>query len=134
MAVSRLLDSHGAENYDPQYTLVLAKVLNSWQENELAIRFAKEVIRKEPRSYDAWNLIASVYERTNQAEQSVAYRLKTIEFDPRNYDNKLLLALTYQKLGMIDESSALAKQVLKDAPESASSYEAASILVKELQN
>lgn len=133
LATKTILDAYGKNNYDPQYTIVVAKSFGIWQENELAISFAKEVLLKEPRSYDAWNLIASIYERSDRLTESIPYRLKTIEYDPNNYDNKLLLALTYQRLGNKSESLLLAQEVIRDCPESKGAYQVATKIVSELK-
>jgi O-antigen ligase len=133
LATKTILDAYGKNNYDPQYTLMVAKSFGIWQENELAISFAKEVLLKEPRSYDAWNLIASIYERSDRLTESIPYRLKTIEYDPNNYDNKLLLALTYQRLGNKSESLLLAQEVIRDCPESKGAYQVATKIVSELK-
>lgn len=133
LGTKTILDAYGKDNYDPQYTLLVAKSFGIWQENELAISFAKEVLLKEPRSYDAWNLIASIYEKSDRLTESIPFRLKTIEYDPNNYDNKLILALTYHRLGNKSKSLLLAQEVIRDCPKSKGAYQLATKIVSELK-
>jgi tetratricopeptide (TPR) repeat protein len=133
LATSTILDTYGEYNYDPQYTLVVAKTFRNWNEKDLALKFAQEVLAKEPRSFDAWNLIASVYENSNEIKEALPYRLKSISLDPNNYELKLLISQDYFLINDFNASQSYLSEVLREAPQTSSLYKSALTLAEKLQ-
>jgi len=132
VAIESILSTYGTKNYDPQYTLFIAKTFRNWNEKDLALTFAQEVLTREPRSFDAWNLIASIYENNNEIQKALSYRLKSISLDPNNFELKLLVAQDYLSVGDSNKSRDYLAQVLRDAPKSTNVYQSALAVAEKL--
>lgn len=103
--------------YDPQYLLVAAKVFYSeFGNNELSVVYANRAIKKEPRSYDAWNLIAVIREAEQNYTQALIYRAKTLELDPLNFEIIYRQAQNYKGIGNLIAYEELGKKALKLTP------------------
>lgn len=133
LATATILDTSSRNNYERQHILVIAKTFRNWNEKDFALKFAQEVLAKEPRSLDACILIGSVYENSNEINESLPYRLKSISLDPNNYELMLLAFQDYFLINVFNASQSYLSEVLRDAPQISSLYQSSLSLAKKLQ-
>lgn len=79
------------ESNNPQTKIRLAQTMANFNSLELALRVAIQTSETFPLSVDAWDTIATIYEKNGQKEKAIYARQRTVFLDPLNSEFKALL-------------------------------------------
>ena len=79
------------ESNNPQTKIRLAQTMANFNSLELALRVAIQTSETFPLSVDAWDTIATIYEKSGQKEKAIYARQRTVFLDPLNSEFQALL-------------------------------------------
>lgn len=82
----------------------------------LALKFAKSVLEKDPKSLDGHYLSAAAYEMSKQYQLAIPYRVKLLEMDPWKTKNMLELVKDYLQVKDLVNARAIAVKIAKLEP------------------
>ena len=84
-----------------------------------AIELLNSSISKDPRNYDAINLLANYYSELKNPEMAIKLRLQITELDPYNSKNYYQLGIIYKERGDYKNMEKMKKIILGIAKDTA---------------
>ncbi len=84
---------------DPNYKLTTVTYLFSVGANNEAVAELEKIVKSDPRSQDAYILLARYYEATSEFQAANKYRELVAKLDPWNSDNYLKMGRNFKSLG-----------------------------------
>jgi cytochrome c-type biogenesis protein CcmH/NrfG len=86
------LYSEARKIHNPELRLYAIQYLLQTEDKNLGIKLAQTTVSDFPRSFEAWDSLARIYESNGEKNKAVFARKKTVLLDPLNQDIKKLLA------------------------------------------
>jgi O-antigen ligase len=86
------LYSEARKIHNPELRLYAIQYLLQTEDKNLGIKLAQTTVSDFPRSFEAWDSLARIYESNGEKNKAVFARKKTVFLDPLNQDIKKLLA------------------------------------------
>ncbi len=100
---------------DPTYNLASAYYMASSGFKDEGIQRLRTVIQKNPRNYDALDLLASIYEQYGFTSEAVESRIAISKLDPWNAKNYLKLGKLYKFQGNYESMAEVKNKILSFA-------------------
>jgi O-antigen ligase len=85
---SKMLYREALKSEQPELRIITLDYLMQAKENNLAIKLAKQTVTDFPNSYEAWNKLATISERTGALNLNTKARKKLVILDPLRIEVK----------------------------------------------
>lgn len=114
--VMKLVSIADASPRNAQTLSILADLALRVSDSELALKFTKLIMQKDPESWNGNFLSASAYEVSGKPELAIPYRLRLVELDPWNAQNMLQIVKDYLAIKDVANAKAMADKIAQFVP------------------